>query len=317
MLVTICVLLSGLLLIVVGANFLIDGSVSLARRFKLSEFVVGLTIVGIGTSTPELVVSFIASLQGNADIAIGNVVGSNIANILFILGGVAIFSPITLSGKNIKRDVPLLVLVTLFLILLGKDTLYGGERDTLSRMDGVLLFIGFIAFITYSFMQKPTELQEESGTKTLNLWLTTLYIVLGLAGLIFGGELFVNSGSKLASYLGASDAFIGITIMAVGTSLPELAASYVAAYRKNSQMALGNIVGSNIFNILFILGGSAIISPLSMSGMGVVDLAIFMAAPVLIYISTFTFKKRMIDRWEGVIFVAIYIMYIGWLVSQI
>ncbi len=317
MTLTVCILIIGLALIILGANFLVTGSTSIARRFKISEFVVGLTIVGIGTSMPEFVVSIIASAQGNADIAIGNVIGSNIVNILFILGCVAILSPISLTNTNIKKDVPMLVAITLLLILLGMDTLWGEENNTLSKIDGVILLIGFILFMIYSFRQKPDAAEEIIDNKILNPWLASLYIAGGLASLIFGGNLFVGSGSKLASYFGASNAFIGITIMAVGTSLPELAASAVAAFKKNSQMALGNIVGSNIFNILFILGSSAVLSPLSMNGMSIVDLAVFLTASILIVISVFTFKKKQIDRWEGVIFVFIYIAYVTWLISQI
>ena len=318
-------LVLGLILILVGANFLIDGASSVARKFGIPEFVVGLTIVGIGTSTPEMVVSVISALQGKADIAVGNVIGSNIANILLILGIVSIISPVALTKSNIRKDIPTLLLATLLLILLGLDSVfYGKTENIISRIDGLILFAGFIIFLIYSFTQKADEDAEDSKEseddkkqKQLNIYLSIFFILGGFAGLIYGGQLFVGAGSDLASHLGASDAFIGITIMAIGTSLPELAASATAAIKKRGQMALGNIVGSNIANIFMILGGSAIITPLTLQNITLVDIIVTVAAAILMYISALTFKKMETDRWDGSIFVLCYIGYIVWLITQI
>jgi cation:H+ antiporter len=319
-------LLLGLIIILLGANILVDGSSSIARRFGLSEFLVGLTIVGIGTSTPEMVVSFISSIEGNSDLAVGNIVGSNIANILLILGVVAMVSPIKMTGENMKRDIPISVFAALLFFILSSDRfIFNAQFNTISRIDGILLFLCFIAFMYISFkFSKSTQNDinstnnsNHSAPKSSKISISILLIILGLAGLIYGGRLFVNSGSTIAKTLGVSDAFIGITVMAVGTSIPELAASLVAAIKKRGQMALGNIIGSNISNIFLILGGSAIISPLTMSNITIIDLSMLILSSILIFVTYFSFKKKTIDRLEGFIFFSMYVGYICWLTSQL
>ena len=256
-------LIGGLALIVFGADWLVDGASGIARRFGLSEFVIGLTIVGMGTSAPEMVVSFIGAFQGNADIAIGNVVGSNIMNTLLILGVTALILPMVITPSNWKRDIPMNILITVLLIVLGLEfTLFHFGTNGLSRWDGGILIALFIAYMVLSFKgNKPDE--EDSPVKQRSIWMCILLIVAGIAGLAFGGKLFVNNATELARALGVSDKFIAITILAGGTSMPELATCVVAAAKKKGQLALGNIIGSNVFNILLILGGSALISPLS------------------------------------------------------
>lgn len=314
-------LILGLGIILIGANFLISGSSAIARRFGISEFVVGLTIVGIGTSTPEMVVSFISAIQGNSDIAVGNIVGSNLANTLLILGLVAVVSPIPLTNNNQTKDIPFFVVATAILFIIGSDILIrGAENNIITRLDGGILLVGFLLFMIYSFRSSKKTIVVEDNIKvpkSQKLGVSIIFIVLGLAGLIFGGNLFVESSSALASSFGVSDAFIGITVMAIGTSLPELATSMVAALKRSSQMALGNIIGSNIANIFLILGGSALINPLTMTDITMVDMGLVLVSSILVFITAFTFKKRYIDRWEGVIFLFIYIAYIYWLVSQI
>jgi len=309
-------LLIGLALILAGANYLVEGSSSVARRFGISEFVVGMTIVGIGTSTPEMVVSFIASINGNPDIAVGNIVGSNIANVFLILGVTALVSPIALTRNNLRRDIPICLAASLLLFVFGTDQIFfGADSNHISRIEGIVFLIGFILFMVYSFRSGGAEesVTEEEPVSVRPMWLSAIFILGGLFGLISGGRLFVNSGSKIASFLGVSDAFIGITVMALGTSMPELAASVVAAIKGKGQMALGNVVGSNISNILLILGGASIISPLTMSNITLVDMSMMLFSTLVLFIANSTFNKRSIDRIEGGFFVLAYIGYVVYL----
>ncbi len=313
---TFILLLAGLVLILLGANYLVEGASSMARRWGISEFVVGMTIVGIGTSTPEMVVSFIASLNGSPDIAVGNIVGSNIANVFLILGVTALVRPIGLTRGNIRYDIPICLAASLLLFVFGSDrTLFGAEADTISRLEGVVFLIGFVLFMIYSFRtgKNVPQDEEQEQQKQYPLWLAVICVLGGLGGLIFGGRLFVNSGSAIASHFGISDAFIGITVMALGTSMPELAASVVAALKGKGQMALGNIVGSNISNILLILGGASLISPLTMSNITFTDMLVMLSTTLFLFLCNSTFRKKSIDRIEGALFMAIYIAYIVYL----
>lgn len=297
------ILIAGLLLILFGANYLVDGSSSIARRFGLSEFVIGLTIVGIGTSTPEMVVSFMSAFQGKADMAIGNVVGSNIFNTMLILGITALITPIAISRNALKKDIPLNIAVTILLIILGMNaTLFNtGQSDMLSRIDGAILLAIFAWYMWSSFKNDSADEEDKSTVRTYSLGVSILLILGGLAALIFGGRLFVNSATEIARLFGVSDKFIAITVMAAGTSMPELATSVVAAIKGRGQLALGNVVGSNIANILLILGGSALIHPLSFGGMTTVDLATLLGCTVFILLSAAIFKRKHLDRTEGAI----------------
>ena len=315
----IIMLLAGLALILFGANWLVDGSSSIAKRFGISEFVIGLTIVGIGTSSPEMVVSFMSSLQGKADMAIGNIVGSNIFNTLMILGITALVAPMAITKNNLKRDIPLNIVVTVLLIILGMNfTLFGKGQDQISRLDGAILLAVFAWYLWTSFKSDQGDASEEGeGIKEYKTGLSVIMITAGLAGLIFGGRLFVNSATELAKMFGVSDKFIAITVMAAGTSMPELATCVVAALKGRGQLALGNVLGSNISNILLILGGASLIAPLSFNGMTPVDLGLVLISAIIIFASAFMFKKREIDRYEGAIFLLLEAGYMWYLIANI
>ena len=309
MVLQILILIAGLVLVVWGADRLVDGASALARRFGLSEFVIGLTIVGMGTSAPEMVVSFIGAIQGNADISMGNVVGSNIFNTLLILGLTALLLPMAVTPDNRKKDVPMNILITLLLIGLGLD-------GSLTRWDGAILLAVFALYMWHSFRNGSEEASEEDAAQE-PVWKSILFILLGLASLIFGGNFFVDSATDLAHALGVSDKFIAITILAGGTSLPELATCVAAAVKKKGQLALGNIIGSNIFNILLILGGSALIHPLSLAGISYVDFGILFASAVALMTACFIGKRNMLDRVDGVLFLLLFVAYMTYLIVNL
>ena len=318
MVLQIFILLAGLLLILFGANWLVDGSSSIAKRFGISEFVIGLTIVGIGTSTPEMVVSFLSSFQGKADMAIGNIVGSNIFNTMMILGVTALIAPLAITKSNLKKDIPLNIIVTLLLIILGMNfTLFGKGQDQLCRIDGAILLGVFAWYIWSSFRSDSSSEEDGDGIKEYKTAISVLLIIAGLAGLIIGGRLFVNSATELARMFGVSDKFIAITVMAAGTSMPELATCVVAALKGRGQLALGNVVGSNIANILLILGGAALINPLSFSGMTYVDLGAVLIGVVFILVSAYLFKKKQLDRFEGAILLLMEAGYMWYLIANL
>lgn len=309
------ILIAGLVLILMGANWLVDGASSIAKKTGMSEFIIGLTIVGIGTSTPEMVVSFISSIQGKPDMAVGNVIGSNILNTFLILGTTALICPLTISKESLKRDLPLNILVTALLILLGlKYTIFGSGSNTLTRLDGALLLTLFAAYIWLLLRSKNQQQAEtESDIKVISTWKSLFFIIFGLCCLIFGGRIFVNSATNIAEYYNWPQKVIALTIMAGGTSLPELATSVVAAIKGRGQMALGNVLGSNISNILLILGGSALIHPLSFSSMTPVDLGAVMIAAIFMLTSAYTFKTNKLDRFEAVILLLLEAGYMTWL----
>ena len=316
MVLQILLLAAGLVLILLGANWLVDGSTSIARKTGMSEFVIGLTIVGIGTSTPEMVVSFLSAFQGKSEMALGNVIGSNIFNILMILGVTTLISPITMSRNNRVKDIPLNIIVTgaLMLIWLLHSVLGVGENE-ISRFEGALMLAAFAAYLWMMFRSgsNSTEETSEQETKAYSTWISLLMILTGLACLVGGGKLFVNSATNIAQALNLSEKFIAITIMAAGTSLPELATCIVAARKGRNQMALGNVLGSNIANILMIVGGAAVISPLSLHAISAIDLIVMMLAGLVLLVSAYTIKKDRIDRREGVIFILIEVLYMIWL----
>lgn len=316
MIIQILLLIGGLALILFGANWLVDGSTSIARKTGLSEFVIGLTIVGIGTSAPEMVVSYISAFQGKSDMAIGNVIGSNIFNVFMILGITALIAPLTITKSNARRDIPLNIGVTALLILLGlKNTIFGIGSDVISRWEGALLLGIFIVYLWRSFANgAATEEESDEESRSYSTGMSILMILGGLGALVGGGRLFVNSATAIAEQLHMSEKLIAITIMSAGTSLPELATCIVAARKGKGQMALGNIIGSNISNILLILGGAALIHPMSFAGISMVDTAVVSASAILLLISVFSFRKGYIDRTEGAFFVLIQISYMIWLI---
>ena len=301
--------------IVFGADTLVAGSVAVARRYKVSDFVIGAAIVGIGTSMPEFTVSFLGALQGNAEVAIGNVVGSNIFNILGILGITAIFFPIVVTKENIRFEIPVCIAVSVLLTAL----VFLSGSPTSSRADGIILLLVFAGFMWYSFYRdrKINHLQqssEQSAEKpSTPLWLSILKIIGGLGVLIVSCDIFVDDAVKIARELGLDDAFISITLIACGTSLPELAASIAAAVKKNTQLALGNIVGSNIFNIGLILGMSSLVTPLSSSAITPVDYVVMIGAAVLPLLLGL---KGKIGRLGGVLMLGSFVAYTWYLLSM-
>ena len=300
--------------IVFGADFLVNGSVAIARKFKVSDFVIGAAIVGIGTSMPELVVSFIGALKGNPDVAIGNVVGSNIFNILGILGLTAVFFPIAVSKENIKFELPVCIAVSVLLTLMVFNFFIGGGEPVISRMDGILLLLCFASFMWYSFHRdRKKNKVEEVEVDAIPLWKAVLKVVAGLAVLITSCDLFVDNAVLIAKSFGVSDAFISLTLIACGTSLPELAASIAAALRKNTQLALGNIIGSNIFNITWILGLCSQVTPLNSSGITAVDYLVMIVAAVFPVVLGF---KGKISRIGGVFLFISFIAYTFYLVNN-
>lgn len=318
MLVQILLLLLGLALVVFGADYLVEGASAVARRFGLSEFVIGLTIVGMGTSAPEMVVSFIGAFEGNADISVGNVIGSNIFNTLLILGLTALILPMAITPENRRKDIPMNIFTVALLVLLGfKSTLFGIGADGLSRWDGGILLLVFVLYIWQAFSSGKPQEQKADDAPPMKIWLALLMILGGLAGLVFGGKLFVDSATGIARALGVSDKFIAITILAGGTSMPELATCVAAAVKKKGQLALGNIIGSNIFNVLLILGGSALIHPLSFAGISMIDLGVLLLSALVVLSSCFVGKKNMLDRLDGVIFLLIWVAYMAWLIVNL
>lgn len=312
-------LLVGLALILFGANYLTDGSAALARRFHLSEFIVGLTIVAIGTSTPELVVSVISAIHGSGEMAIGNVTGSNLFNGLLILGISTLIRPVPLTSDNIKKDIPLGILAAIVLLVVCCDVLLGSDlRNNIGRDEGIILLLLFVVFISYTiFSAKAPEGEEVvEQQKQMPIWLMLIMIVGGLAALVFGGNLFQTSAVEVARALGVSESMIAITLLAGGTSLPELATSVVSALKGKAEMAMGNVLGSNISNIFLVLGASATITPLSLGGISMVDLLTVLGASILLWITAFSFKRNKIDRPEAVILIVAYIVYIWYMVTH-
>lgn len=300
--------------IVFGADFLVAGAVSIARKFKVSDFVIGAAIVGVGTSMPELVVSFIGALNGNADVAIGNVVGSNIFNVLGILGLTAVLFPVAVDRKNMRFEIPLCIGVSVLLTLLVFN-FFNGAPATIGRFDGVILLLLFAFFMWYSFRRdrKDAPVEETSQEDGTPLWKAILKVAGGLALLISSCDFFVDNAVLIAKSFGVNDAFISLTLIACGTSLPELAASLAAAVKKNTQLALGNIVGSNIFNITLILGLSSQVMPLTSSGITIIDYLVMIGASILPLI--FGFRGK-IGRIGGAVMVICFVAYNWYLITN-
>ena len=298
----ILLLVGGLLLILIGANGLTDGAASVAKRFRIPSIVIGLTIVAFGTSAPELAVSVSSALKGSADIAIGNVVGSNIFNTLMIVGCTALFAPIVITRNTLRKEIPLCILSSIALLICANDILLNhATENVISITDGLLLLCFFAIFMGYTFAiasSANNESQDEE-IRQLPMWRSILYIIGGLAGLIFGGQWFVEGASNIARSLGVSESIIGLTLVAGGTSLPELATSIVAALKKNPEIAIGNVIGSNLFNIFFVLGCSASITPLTLSDITNFDLWVLVGSGILLWLFGLFFAKRTITRIEG------------------
>ncbi len=295
----------GVTLVLLGADRLTDGASALARRFGVPEMVIGLTIVACGTSMPEFFVSLMSALNGTSDMAVGNVLGSNIMNTMLIVGCAAMVAPMVISPSTVRKDIPFAIGASVLLLLLCIDS-------AISRLDGIILLVGFALFMAYTLWQAKGNKTEDAGSvKQQNPWLSVAYIVLGLAGLVFGSNLFVDSASNVATALGVSQSVIGLTIVAGGTSLPELATSVVAARKGQSAIAIGNVIGSNVFNILLILGATAAITPLQLEGITLVDMGVMLGSIFLVWL--FSFTRYTVERWEGSVLLVGYLAYLGWL----
>ncbi len=311
-------LIISLVLLVVGANWLVDGASAIARRYHISEYIIGATIVGMGTSMPELVVSVISGIEGHPEIAIGNVVGSNIFNVFLILGVTAMMMPINYTRENIRRDIPINIVVSILVMALcALGIIFRGEFG-LGRVDGAILLVCFTFYLWCNLRGEQHETTAEGELGGLGWYKSMTVCVLsrlfGLGGLIFGGDMFVGSASAIAREWGVSEAVIGLTIVAGGTSLPELVSSIIAVIKKKGQLALGNIVGSNIFNLLFILGVSSLIQPLSMGDITFIDWGVMVLSSVVLMGASITFKRHQLDRADAFVILLIYVMYVMWLV---
>lgn len=319
----ILLLVGGLLLILSGANGLTDGAASVAKRFRIPNIVIGLTIVAFGTSAPELAVSVSSALKGSADIAVGNVVGSNLFNTLMIVGCTALFAPIVVGRNTLQKEIPLCILSSIALLVCANDVfLNGDEANVLSTTDGLLLLCFFAIFLSYTFAiashgSPEATASGEEHIRQLPLWKSVLYILGGLGALIAGGSFFVDGASGIARSLGVSESVIGLTLVAGGTSLPELATSIVAALKKNPEIAIGNVVGSNLFNVFLVLGCSASITPLHLTGITNLDLWVLAGSGVLLWLFGLFFAKRTITRIEGSILVLCYIAYTAFLIYSL
>ena len=304
-------IVAGLVMILVGSDWLVEGASGIARKYGLSEFIIGMTIVGIGTSMPELVSSALSAVGGHGDMALGNVTGSNICNILLILGVTALISPIAYTRSNIRKDLPMAIAVSVaLLVFLYNGFGLFGDVPGISRVDASFLLLFFAIFMIDSFRSSKGGAEElAEKAKPMPMGKAVVLIVLGLAGLIFGGRFFVDHTVNLAGSFNVSEAFLSIKLMAVGTSLPELATCVVAALKGKNQLAVGNVIGSNIFNILLIIGTSAAISPFEIQSISAVDMGMVLASVVMLWLAAFTVKRGKLDRIEGAIFLAVYIGY--------
>ncbi len=308
----------GFALLIKGADWLVTGASSLASRLGVSALVIGLTIVAFGTSAPELTVNLLASVQGNTDIAIGNIIGSNIANILLILGISAVIYPLAVQRSTVWREIPFALLAVLVVGLMANDVFFdGAQTSAITRIDGLVLIAFFSVFLYYIFsISKSANSEAGESVAMVSGAKSAAMIIGGLLGLVVGGKWIVDGAVLFATQLGVSEALIGLTIVAIGTSLPELATSAVAAYKRNVDIAVGNVVGSNIFNLFWILGISATISPLPFSAQLSTDVWVVIITTILLFLALFVGKKHTLERWQGVVFVTAYVFYIAFLILR-
>lgn len=303
-------LIFGIVVVLKSADWLTNGAVGLATKLGISQIVIGLTIVAIGTSMPEFFVSIVSAIKGTPDLAVGNIVGSNIFNVLLIVGVAATVAPIAIQRATVRRDIPIAIVASIMLTFMMLD-------DNISRIDALILFAAFIAFIWITLRNSKNDANEKDASteKVIPTWMSVLFIIFGLVGLVLGSNIFVDNASSLAHGWGISDAVIGLTIVAGGTSLPELATSAVAARKGDSGIAIGNVLGSNVFNILMILGLTGIISPMHIQNITYIDMAVMVISMALFWL--FSFTKLRVERWEGCVLIACFLGYITWLVSNV
>lgn len=309
MLLDIFLIIIGVTLVLFGADKLTEGASALARRMNVPEMVIGLTVVAAGTSAPELFVSMVSALKNTPDMAVGNVVGSNIMNSMLIVGCAAMVAPMIISRNTVRKDIPFAIGASVLLTLLSLD-------HTLGRIDGIVLLMGFVAFMVYTLVQARSKAEEtEADRKDRSTWLSALFVAGGLTGLVLGSNLFVDAASDVAYSLGISEGVVGLTVVAGGTSLPELATSVVAARKGQSAIAIGNVIGSNVFNILLILGLTATVSPLQIEGITTIDMAVMLISVALVWL--FSRTRYTVERWEGSVLVGGYLIYLGWLITSL
>lgn len=303
-------LIFGIVVVLKSADWLTNGAVGLATKLGISQIVIGLTIVAIGTSMPEFFVSIVSAIKETPDLAVGNIVGSNIFNVLLIVGVAATVAPIAIQRATVRRDIPIAIVASIILTFMMLD-------DNISRIDALILFAAFIAFIWITLRNSKNDANEKDASteKVIPTWKSVLFIIFGLVGLVLGSNIFVDNASSLAHGWGISDAVIGLTIVAGGTSLPELATSAVAARKGDSGIAIGNVLGSNVFNILMILGLTGIISPMHIQNITYIDMAVMVISMALFWL--FSFTKLRVERWEGCVLIACFLGYITWLVSNV
>ncbi|MCD8186655.1 MAG: calcium/sodium antiporter [Rikenellaceae bacterium] len=318
---TVFLLILGLAMILFGANYLTEGASDLAKRMRVSDFVVGLTVVAMGTSMPEFVVSFMSALQGKADLAVGNVVGSNLFNTLLILGVTALIAPLKYTRDNLKKDIPFGVLASVVLFVVASDTIIDrASFNVISRSEGLLMLGFFIIFLVYTIYSAQGPRKKASSKTPVQvkrkLWLSLTLVAGGLIGLVWGGNLFLDQAVRIAQHFGLSESVIAVTLLAGGTSLPELFASVVAAYKKKPGLALGNVIGSNIFNIFLVLGASATLTPLATGDIIPADMVALIVSSLLLFVCVYTFKRGALDRTEGIIFILLFVGYILWLIHR-
>ena len=309
MLLQIGMIIAGVVLVLWGADRLTDGAVALAERMKISQMVIGLTIVAVGTSAPEFCVSLVSALKGTADLAVGNVVGSNIFNTMLITGVAAMVTPMTILPSTVRQDIPIAVVASVLLMVM---VITDGD---LSRLEAAVLLLGFAAFMWLTLRRAKGQGEEAAATKGYSVGRSLLLLVVGLACLVVGSNIFVDGATEVAARLGVSEAVIGLTVVAGGTSLPELATSVVAARKGNSGIAIGNVLGSNVMNILLILGGAGLICPMTVVGITTVDFAVLTGSILLLWL--FANTKLTLARWEGALLTALFLAYMTWLVAQV
>lgn len=309
--INILLAVGGIALVIFGADRLVAGSVGIAERMRISQIVIGLTVVAMGTSAPELFVSIMSALAGTPDLAVGNIVGSNIFNTLVIVGVTALVSPMAISRKTVRRDLPICVLAGCALAAVCADW-------QISRIEAAILFAAFIAYMVYTVREgrkNAPEADDAAQGKPMNIWAAILFVLLGFGCLIGGGQVFVIGATGIAQSLGVSDAIIGLTVVAGGTSLPELATCVAAARKGNSEIAIGNVIGSNVFNIFMIIGTTGLIMPMTICGVTLLDMGVMAIGGFVLW--TFSYTKLTVERWEGAVLTAAYIGYTWWLISNL
>lgn len=318
MIISSLLLFFGLVILILGANYMVDGASALAKKFNISNLAIGLTIVAFGTSAPELVVNSFAAANGHSDIVFGNVIGSNNFNLFIILGITGLITPLTVQSSTAWKEIPISLIAVVILFIMANDHIISsGQQNILSNLNGFILLVCFLAFLFYVYKQlKNDDVAEEDNIKRLTPLKIAIYIIGGLAGLVLGGQLVVNNAIEIAENMGISQKIIGLTVVAAGTSLPELATSIVAASKKNADIAVGNIIGSNIFNIFLILSAASLIKPIDFNLNFNQDLYILAGGTVFLLLAMFTGKRKRLDRWEALILLVCYLLYTTYLVIQ-